>query len=77
MSIHSQKQEKYLRTFLNDPNVRRDNKTAERVIHLSTVGRKSWVMIDKIMEVIKNNLSDDEIRRFMTNLVGNQTGCHI
>lgn len=45
---YSLNQEKYLRTFLNDPNVRMDNNTAERAIRPFTVGRKNWVMIDTI-----------------------------
>ncbi|MCR4952285.1 MAG: IS66 family transposase [Solobacterium sp.] len=45
---YSINQEKYLRTFLDDPNLDMDNNTAERAIRPFTIGRKNWVMIDTI-----------------------------
>ncbi len=45
---YSLNQEKYLRTFLDDPMVNMDNNQAERAIRPFTVGRKNWVMIDTI-----------------------------
>lgn len=45
---YSLNQEKYLRTFLDDPMIGMDNNTAERAIRPFTVGRKNWVMIDTI-----------------------------
>ena len=45
---YSLNQEKYLRTFLEDPNLSMDNNTAERAIRPFTLGRKNWVMIDTL-----------------------------
>lgn len=45
---YSLNQEKYLRTFLDDPVLVMDNNTAERAIRPFTTGRKNWVMIDTI-----------------------------
>lgn len=39
-------QEKYLRVFLEDPEVPLDNNAAEIAIRPFTVGRKNWVLID-------------------------------
>lgn len=39
-------QEKYLRTFLDNPEVPMDNNAAERAIRPFTIGRKNWVLID-------------------------------
>lgn len=41
-------QEKYLRTFLNDPEVPLDNNPAERAIRPFCVGKKNWNIIDSI-----------------------------
>ncbi len=45
---YSLNQEKYLRTFLDDPMLVMDNNTAERAIRPFTTGRKNWVMIDTV-----------------------------
>lgn len=39
-------QEKYLRVFLDDPDVPLDNNAAEIAIRPFTIGRKNWVLID-------------------------------
>ena len=41
-------QEKYLKAFLNDPEIPMDNNGAERAIRGFCIGRKNWVMIDTI-----------------------------
>ena len=41
-------QEKYLRTFLDYPEIPMTNNAAEQAIRSFTVGRKNWVMIDTI-----------------------------
>ena len=41
-------QEKYLRAFLDNPDIPLDNNTAERAIRPVTLGRKNWVIIDTI-----------------------------
>jgi len=41
-------QEKYLRTFLSDPQVPMDNNAAERAIRSFCVGKKNWKLIDTI-----------------------------
>lgn len=45
---YSLNQEKYLRTFLNDPSIPLENNAAEQSIRSFCVGRKNWVMIDSI-----------------------------
>ena len=39
-------QEKYLRAFLDDPDIPLDNNAAEIAIRPFTIGRKNWVLID-------------------------------
>ncbi len=41
-------QEKYLKAFLDDPEIPMDNNGAERAIRGFCIGRKNWVMIDTI-----------------------------
>lgn len=45
---YSFNQEKYLKVFLENPDVPLDNNRAERAIRSFTIGRKNWVMIDTI-----------------------------
>lgn len=45
---YSINQEKYLKMFLEDPDVPMDNNAAERAIRPFTIGRKNWVMVDTI-----------------------------
>lgn len=42
------KQEQYLRVFLDNSDVPMDNNAAERAIRPFTIGRKNWFMIDTI-----------------------------
>jgi len=41
-------QEKYLRTFLDYPNVPMDNNATESAIRGFCIGKKNWVLIDTI-----------------------------
>ena len=71
-------QEKYLRTFLEDPSVPMDNNAAERAIRSFCVGKKNWKLIDtenganasamlySIVETAKeNNLKPYEYFKFL------------
>lgn len=71
-------QEKYLRTFLEDPHVPMDNNAAERAIRSFCVGKKNWKLIDtenganasailySIVETAKeNNLKPYEYFKFL------------
>lgn len=45
---YSINQEKYLKTFLTDPEVALDNNAAEQTIRSFCIGKKNWEMIDTI-----------------------------
>ena len=65
---YSINQEKYLKVFLEDGNVPMDNNEAERAIMNFCIGRKSWLIIDTILEEISQHMEDTDLS-FCENLL--------